>query len=457
MFNLQFTTNPITINNTNNVVRVTSRTQQLQQQLEQQLLSSNTTSSTTNASSLSSYNNTINSHNRSSSQYTVNNNNANETTITPNHNHTMNSVNNCFPKSYTEYYQQQQLQQQQQHQLQQHHNNSADYPYTVERTGHPNPNNPFLATNFKKFHTNTNSMTCSMNRKNSKSEDKKFYSLKFSAKKNGGLLLKQSMGKCKRHHSFADGGLPPSNDTKAMKMHFYEPPVYENLTDSIQILECNVEPSVLTAAAAASATAQHHQVHLKKKHGAAQQQQHHTHRHNRPRALEDSNIILEPEKLSIYRSDSGISNSSFECITTPVPAPRQGEPLMQLPQHNNSSKSSTIKAHSNPVYMNISSGGSSTSSPSNHVHTSSPSDPSIAADPISSCTSTCNKHYKCMANNSNNCKEIIVHQQQQIPPSTSSSGLLSAGASANTSSNSNRKCKRRVPSSCSTLVNVEVC
>lgn len=433
MFNLQFTTTPTNINHTNNVVRVTSRTKQLQQQLEQQLLSSNTTSSTTNASSLSSYNNTINSHNRSSSQYNVNNNNANETSITPNHNHTMNSVNNCFPKSYTEYYQQQhhQLQQQQQH------HNSADYPYTVERSsGHSNPNNPFLATNFKKFHTNNNSMTCSMNRKNSKSEDKKFYSLKFSAKKNGGLLLKQSMGKCKRHHSFADGGELPT-DTKAMKMHFYEPPVYENLTDSIQILECNVEPS--------GAAAQPHPVYLKKKHGA-----HHPHRHNRQRVLEDSNIILEPEKLSIYRSDSGISNSSFECITTPVPAPRQGEPLMQLPQQNN--KPSTMKAHSNPVYMNISSGGSSTSSPSNHVHTAtsleSPSDPSIATDPNSSCNSTCNKHYKCKANNSSssNSKEIIVHGSP-----------AASGATAATTSSSNRKCKRRAPSSCSTLVNVEVC
>ncbi|KAL5292690.1 nrm family protein [Megaselia abdita] len=452
----KFTTTPTNINNTNNVVRVTSRAKQLQQQLEQQLLSSNTTSSATNASSLSSYNNTINSHNRSSSQYTVNNNNANETTITPNHNHTMNSVNNCFPKSYTEYYQQQQLQH---HQLQQqqHHQNSADYPYTVERTTHPNPNNPFLATNFKKFHTNANSMTCSMNRKNSKSEDKKFYSLKFSAKKNGGLLLKQSMGKCKRHHSFADGGeLPPLSDTKAMKMHFYEPPVYENLTDSIQILECNVEPA---AAAAPSAT---HQLHLKKKHGA----QHHTHRHNRQRILEDSNIILEPEKLSIYRSDSGISNSSFECITTPVPAPRQGEQLMQLPQQQqHSSKPSTMKAHSNPVYMNISSGGSSTSSPSNHVHTTtsleSPNDPSIASatDPNSSCNSTCNKHYKCKANNSNS-KEIIVHQQQlqqQLPPSAGVvASVTASGATAANTSSSNRKCKRRAPSSCSTLVSVEL-
>lgn len=443
MFKLQFTTTPTNINNTNNVVRVASRAKQLQQQLEQQL-ASNTTSTPNASSSLSSYNNTINSHNRSSNQYSVNNNNVNEnnssSTITPN---TMNSINNCFPKSYTEYYQQQM------HQQNNHHHQLQHAPYTVERTNgaaaavaaHPsNPNNPFLATNFKKFHTNTNSLTCSMNRKNIKSEDKKFYSLKFSAKKNGGagMLLKQSMGKCKRHHSFADGEQMPPNDTKAMKMHFYEPPVYENLTDSIQILECNVEQPQQPAAGPHT---NHAPGHLKKKHG--------NHRHNRQRIFEDSNIILEPEKLSIYRSDSGISNSSFECITTPVPAPRQGE-LQPQPQVQH------MKAHSNPVYMNISSGGSSTSSPSNHVqHTTatsleSPNDPSN--DPVtSSCNSACNKHYKCKANNNCNSKEIIVHQQ--LP--AGSSGAASTGNSSATSNN--RKCKRRAPSSCSTLVNVEVC
>lgn len=83
------------------------------------------------------------------------------------------------------------------------------------------------------------------------------------------------------------------------KLKNYNQPLYENLTDSIQIHESSTQNENSFAS-----------------------------------VLDEFNC--EMERNSIYRSDSGISNSSYECIT-PVPAPR----------------TNPKKYHSAPVYVNL--------------------------------------------------------------------------------------------------------
>lgn len=98
-------------------------------------------------------------------------------------------------------------------------------------------------------------------------------------------------------HSNSNGG----GGKQQLQQQFEQQPLYENLTDSIQIHESSLhnENSFLSS-------------------------------------IHDEYNNCEPERNSIYRSDSGISNSSYECIT-PVPAPR----------------TNPRKCQSAPVYMNL--------------------------------------------------------------------------------------------------------
>ncbi|XP_073840504.1 neuromusculin isoform X7 [Musca autumnalis] len=352
------------------------------------------------------------------------------------------NLNNCFPKSYTEYYQTQQQQQQQQqqtiHPFQQKYGSSpssslgANNPsqlnaiehdfntYAVVERPHNTPassvssaaggvgrtTNPFLAvSNFKKFDTsgdeaqngNTSSggggyQTTSMKRQGKRSktfvdklEDKRFYSLKFAGNKhkqqtvaknaplhlnaalmvenNGGVssgrvhedvftgmgsgratdagmlasLLSGSVGgnKCKRHHSFAGGSLgdiESKGPGPRNAMHFYDPPAYENVNDAVQVhasaaLSDMELPDAMSSAG--TATVLLHPLPAYSTHngstsgggggvvagGSQGPKKKHHQRQHQPK--EDLNLI-EPERLSIYRSDSGISNSSYECVT-PLP------------------------------------------------------------------------------------------------------------------------------------------
>lgn len=133
--------------------------------------------------------------------------------------------------------------------------------------------------------------------------DKKFNSLKSSGVKKSPQFYSMRINKCKRHHSLVDPNkILIENGTKtfpfitASNTKFYDQPLYENLTDSIQIHESSLN--------------------------------------NETSYIDYNNC--EPERNSIYRSDSGISNSSYECIT-PVPAPRTQQ----------------RKCQSAPVYMNL--------------------------------------------------------------------------------------------------------
>lgn len=166
--------------------------------------------------------------------------------------------------------------------------------------------------------------------------EKKFNSLKSTGVKKTPQFYSMRLNKCKRHQSFSNepqklllinntntntmpymsGGQQPQSTSQHMQKRHHkqhgtiaklknsQQPLYENLTDSIQILETSA-PNECSFAS----------------------------------VLDDFNF--ETERNSIYRSDSGISNSSFEgipaCITpVPTAAPRN-----------------TRKCRSAPVYMNL--------------------------------------------------------------------------------------------------------
>lgn len=127
--------------------------------------------------------------------------------------------------------------------------------------------------------------------------EKKFNSLKTIGNRKSPQFYSMRLNKCKRHQSMPNEPqklllINSKNKTGApsyISGKHQQQPLYENLTDSIQIHESD-----------------------------------------------EFNCEPEPERNSIYRSDSGISNSSYECVT-PVPAPRTNPRNCQ----------------SAPVYMNL--------------------------------------------------------------------------------------------------------
>lgn len=190
--------------------------------------------------------------------------------------------------------------------------NSVQPPLTV--TGNATSTssmfyNPFLAKNHSKTERHRSKPMSSM--------EKKFNSLKSIGVKKSPQFYSMRVNKCKRHQSFATEPqqLLLINSTNSMpyispntKMKNLDQPLYENLTDSIQIHESSLNNECSFAS-----------------------------------VLDEFNC--KPERRSIYRSDSGISNSSYECIT-PVPAPRTNQ----------------RKCQSAPVYMNLPNSSSATMS-----------------------------------------------------------------------------------------------
>lgn len=162
-------------------------------------------------------------------------------------------------------------------------------------TGSMLPFNPFLVKNIK-------------SERKSNVVEKKFNSLKSIGIKKSPQFYSMRVNKCRRHHSFANEPqqLLIVNNNHSMpylpqssKLKNFDQPLYENLTDSIQIHESSMQNDSSFA------------------------------------SIGDE-YNCKPERNSIYRSDSGISNSSYECIT-PVPAPRTNQ----------------RKCQSAPVYMNL--------------------------------------------------------------------------------------------------------
>lgn len=176
-----------------------------------------------------------------------------------------------------------------------------------------------------------------------------YYSMRLGEGQQGPQTTTTTGKSCKRHQSFnqtkSDNGgafeeeqqQPSQGDyyyeggEQQHSLYYEEQPLYENLTDSIQIHELSAgsvqvqgdqQPATLVINDQKQQQQQpkHHQKPLKQIH----RHHHHHHQHHQngekmKKAHHKSCDMIE--RNSIYRSDSGISNSSYECIT-PVPAPR---------------------------------------------------------------------------------------------------------------------------------------
>ncbi|XP_065720764.2 uncharacterized protein nrm isoform X2 [Drosophila suzukii] len=268
------------------------------------------------------------------------------------------NLSKCFPKSYTEYY----------HQNQQHHQiqfptakdqkintnslynvqltNAIDHDYLPSYTAMSRPlpiptlvnTNPFLAaTNFKKYVKEGEDLSGSMprekHRKNALDLEKRFNSLKFP----GGNKLKNRsynesfssgsitspiqsaidvciLSTCKRHNSL--GRQSKSDiDPSVQPMPPCDLPADENM-----VVEDTVDQSTESIKKGSNDLILHsHQtlatVQLHTQLGKEIIKKHH-HRHHHHQQIKKEEIadleLMEAERNSIYRSDSGISNSSYE-------------------------------------------------------------------------------------------------------------------------------------------------
>lgn len=212
---------------------------------------------------------------------------------------------------------------------------------SVNGIGNPMACNPFLAKGQPTAAQVAN--TLKTDRKPSAME-KKFNSLKSIGIRKSPQFYSMRLNKCKRHQSFttepqkillingsAANSMPyisQSQPSSHVKLKGYNQPLYENLTDSIQIHESSLQNESSFASV----------------------------------LLDEFNC--EPERNSIYRSDSGISNSSYECIT-PVPAPRtnprkcQSAPVyMNLPNSSNAAGSTGVGYHAMSRCSTSNTGGS---------------------------------------------------------------------------------------------------
>ncbi|KAH8351258.1 hypothetical protein KR084_001851 [Drosophila pseudotakahashii] len=296
------------------------------------------------------------------------------------------NLTTCFPKSYSEYYQPNQKKHQIQIKLQaatiqKFNTNSLSNDQLTNAIDHdclpsypamcrpPSTSrsallstNPFLAaTNFKKYDEEGEDLSASMSREKHCSSaldvESKFYSLKFpggSKLKNRSYNENSSLGSitshttstCKTHNLFAynsQGDIVPS----VQPICLYDPPAYENTvakdtadlsTESIKI-DSN---DIMTNSNQNLATVQLHR-HL----GKDVIKKHH-HRHPHHQQKKDEGIaadlqLMEPERVSIYRSDSGISNSSYES-QFPIPFSQK---RTKIPKKGtvNSTSGSLIRKH----------------------------------------------------------------------------------------------------------------
>ncbi|ALC44604.1 nrm [Drosophila busckii] len=349
----------------------------------------------------------------------------------------------------------------------------------VERVPPPPPapssallnTNPFLAaSNFKKYDAAGEELLGSMQRsKRGKAGsllermdiDKKFYSLKFP-NGNGNKLkkpaynLNASLGvpatatatatqKCKRHHSFAGGSHGDIDNLAGKPMRPYDPPVYENVADkcgadyeldmgndgssssasnqhphshlnhNLATVQLHTQPTAAATAAAAAAAAVVVSGGHKKKHHHRQHQQ----KADASAAVAGADFqLMEPERLSIYRSDSGISNSSYE---SQLPTAAQ---LGQRTPKAHKNAAPGLNLQRKPVYMNMEQQQSSTSaaaaaragSPAHNIHSSYESGSSAPITDPTSLSSSNSLYSSGTGTVSTRCNRHQQQQQQQPKP-----------------------------------------
>lgn len=193
------------------------------------------------------------------------------------------------------------------------------------------------------------------------SSDKKFNTLTKS------LAVRRSpqfysMRKCKRHHSYNGPMLNNSGSTAISasqnklnsSLIDYEQPLYENLTDSIQIHEATLPNNDATtdpnlALIRFNNNSNSNTYHDSDTNSSGNNTNSNNNNNNNSSSNKDqlSYISSNKERMSIHRSDSGISNSSYEYL--PQPAPRVNTSGGKSKNRNGGAAS-----HSNvPVYMNL--------------------------------------------------------------------------------------------------------
>uniref|UniRef100_A0A336K1W8 CSON005257 protein n=1 Tax=Culicoides sonorensis TaxID=179676 RepID=A0A336K1W8_CULSO len=162
-----------------------------------------------------------------------------------------------------------------------------------------------------------------------------------------------SMRKCKRHHSYCSPksndkvgklGITSENDNKPnLSFIDYEQPVYENLTDSIQIHEAKLPVNEASSTDSKS--------------GIIRFNNNYNFHHSN-----DQTIGSSKDRMSIHKSDSGISNSSYEYL--PQPAPRINSRTDNSKRDIFENDISNMNA---PIYMNLSQNNSFYTRPSNFL------------------------------------------------------------------------------------------
>lgn len=201
-----------------------------------------------------------------------------------------------------------------------------------------------------------------------------YYSMRSGGNEGQNPGQKSSGKSCKRHQSFnqpksdgffeeATGEFYYEGGEQQHTLYYEEQPLYENLTDSIQIHELSTSSNAAHKPQGELINDQKQQQQLKTHQKPLKQIHQHRHHHSgggggekMKKAHHKSCDMIE--RSSIYRSDSGISNSSYECIT-PVPAPRgaNGElVVVGAAGHEASVGAGTASRKSKkkmPVYMNL--------------------------------------------------------------------------------------------------------
>lgn len=165
-----------------------------------------------------------------------------------------------------------------------------------------------------------------------------------------------SMRKYKRHHSYNGPILNNSGSTAISasqnklnsSLIDYEQPLYENLTDSIQIHEATLPNNDATTDPNLTLIRFNNNSTYHDSDTNSSGNNTNSNNNNNSTSNKDqlSYINSNKERMSIHRSDSGISNSSYEYL--PQPAPRVNS------SGNKSKRNSGAPSHSNvPVYMNL--------------------------------------------------------------------------------------------------------
>lgn len=299
----------------------------------------------------------------------------------------------CFPKSYTEYYEYQQQQ----------HERAATNPFlAIDNYKQFNTLTAGKASNDLHRSHISNTIKKTSKRKSALSDnrldEKRFYSLKFSSGKTKsifqtsnesksefqslaynesnkqrtastmtatneqlGIPLLTTSGKCNRHHfvadshSIADGNQKESNST----LRFYDLSNYENVQDKKGADEgvtgFSFGSGTTTATVLLHPLPRPNYSNYQAKDlvsnencigngvwPAIPKRKHHTHCQPFSHMPKEDLNLIEPENLSIYRSDSGISNSSYEC-------PISGNSVRSITNGNSSSSTSRLTRFSKPV------------------------------------------------------------------------------------------------------------